>query len=182
MNYVSPNERIRKKLFLLQTAGYGNYTRQNIPKIQKADKWALKTNFPTLFTALRSGGFKPAGEHFHDWGGFGKYEYLGPGTPATWKTRQGIKPRNEIDRLAQEHDLYYAKTQDWPAYRSPVRGMVDVAAGSGMFLQSLNPWSDLDADDRVLGVIAGTGLMIQGALRVHPLTSGPMILIDWILY
>lgn len=182
MNSARTVEKIRKDLILFGRVGFSNYTPQIQKKVAKAESIQASKLAPMMWDRLRSGGFSPAGDHYHDWGGFGKYEYLGPGTPATWKTMQGVEPRNEIDRLAQEHDLYYAKTQDWPAYRSPVRGMVDVAAGSGMFLQSLNPWSDLDADDRVLGVIAGTGLMIQGALRVHPLTAGPMILIDWVFY
>lgn len=108
----------------------------------------------------------PALKHRHDWGVFGDYQYLGKGTPATRKTQLGVEPRDEIDRLAQEHDLMYVRTKDAAAGRSIVRGFVDYGAGSAMLLQSLNPWADVDS--RTLGIIAGAGLIVQGVARLYP--------------
>lgn len=124
----------------------------------------------------------PATLHRHDWGVFGEYQYLGKGTPATRKTEAGVQPRNEIDRLAQEHDLYYVRTRDFKGMRSPVRGFVDYGAGSAMILTSANPWMDLTGSERLLGVIAGTGLIAQGLLRLWPKTVLGMGLVDRFFY
>jgi len=35
----------------------------------------------------------------HDWGFFGKYEYLGAGTPYAAKTEAGVLPRNDLDAI-----------------------------------------------------------------------------------
>jgi len=105
-------------------------------------------------------------KHRHDWGVFGDYQYLGRGTPARRKTALGVEPRDELDRLAQEHDLYYVRTKDYPGARSIVRGFVDYGAGSAMLLQSLNPWADVDS--RSLGLLAGSALILQGLIRLQP--------------
>ncbi len=129
----------------MQLLGYGNFSHPEI---------AIQT-----FT-------DPAAVHRHDWGVFGEYQYLGKGTPARRKTGMGILPRDEIDRLAQEHDLYYVRTNDAIGMRSVARGFVDYGAGSAMVLQSLNPWANVDS--RTLGLIAGAALIAQGVIRLYP--------------
>jgi len=124
----------------------------------------------------------------HDWGYFGEYEYLGPGTPYTKKMQEGIQPVNEIDRMAQLHDSHYQwSNENFTAPgsglpKSIFRGVVDYGAGAAMWMEALNPFNDLSAKDRLLGILAGEGLMIQGIVRVSPVgwTVGPMA--DLILY
>jgi len=118
----------------------------------------------------------------HNWGPFGEYEYLGIGTPWTRKNAAGIPPRNRIDQLAESHDRYYVETSGWPASRSLVRGPVDVGAGSAMVNAAVNPFNDLSWNARALGVIAGGGLILQGAARMHPVTAFGMALVDYVFY
>ncbi|HIB65828.1 MAG TPA: hypothetical protein EYO33_12145 [Phycisphaerales bacterium] len=35
----------------------------------------------------------------HDWGPFGQYEYLGPGTPYKAKQKAGVVPVNQLDKI-----------------------------------------------------------------------------------
>lgn len=118
---------------------------------------------------------------YHNWGRFGRYEYLGAGTRATEKYQSGIKPVNALDRLAMKHDLDYVRTAGLPLKRVK-RAISDYATGSGMLLQTVNPWSDLTLGDRIFGTMAGSGLVIQGVARVHPITALPMAFVDWYFY
>lgn len=123
----------------------------------------------------------------HDWGPFGQYEYLGPGTPYREKQRAGIKPRNDLDQIAAYHDSQYAWTAEHSLpggalVTSGIRGISDYGAGSAMIVSAFNPWSNLSWKDRLLGVIAGTGLQIQGIIRLNPSTMVPMAVIDQAVY
>jgi len=51
-----------------------------------------------------------------------------------------------------------------------------------MMTAAFNPWSDLDFKERVLAYVAGDVLMIQGLLRLNPITIGPMAFFDWLFY
>ncbi len=55
-------------------------------------------------------------------------------------------------------------------------------AGSAMVNASVNPYNDLTWKDRILGFVAGSGLIIQGVARVHPVTTLPMGLLDYVVY
>jgi hypothetical protein len=156
-------DEIRKRLLLMGRIGYAN-----------ASSKAVVSNVQEYN--------QPQDLRQHDWGAFGTYEYLGPGTPAVKKTRQGIAPRNEIDRIAQQHDLEYSRTADIRLGRSQVRAVSDFGAGSAMMVQSANPFTDLDWDERALGFLAGAGLAIQGTARAHPLTMPLMVIVDWVFY
>lgn len=124
----------------------------------------------------------------HDWGPFGKYEYLGPGTPYTQKSKAGIKSRNDLDRLAMMHDSQYQMTEDrnyapgLGIMKSGERGLYDYGAGAAMMTAAFNPWSDLDFTDRVLAFAAGEALMIQGAIRLSPPTYIVGIVLDILFY
>ena len=123
----------------------------------------------------------------HDWGLFGKYEYLGPGTPYTLKRRAGVKPKNDLDKIAMYHDSQYQWTQQHNfegtgMVKSMQRGIADYGAGAAMWTAAINPWSDLGFKERVLGIIAGEALMIQGVIRLSPSTWGIGPLVDLIFY
>jgi len=125
------------------------------------------------------------GEHH-----FPGYQYLGPGTK--FKTRQalGIEPINDLDRVAYFHDSQYSRTGAtnssglpvMPVGRSPLRGVADLGAGSAMLTAAYNPWADLGWTDRGYAAGAGSVLIGQGILRLHPLTMAPMAIIDAIFY
>jgi hypothetical protein len=123
----------------------------------------------------------------HDWGFFGEYEYLGPGTPYRAKRAAGILPRNELDRLAMYHDSQYSWTAQHTlpggaVVTSGIRGVADYGAGAAMMTASLNPWSGLTMKERVLAFVAGDVLMIQGILRLSPPTMLGMVFLDWLFY
>lgn len=123
----------------------------------------------------------------HDWGYFGEYEYLGPGTPYTQKIEAGIQPRNDLDAIAQMHDSQYSWTAQHTVpgtglITSGIRGVADYGAGAAMVNASINPWSDLTMKDRVLAFGAGQGLMFQGILRLSPPTMLGAWMLDKILY
>lgn len=142
-----------------------------------------------LKKTLKSADFPPTlsfkGEHH-----FPGYQYLGPGTK--YKTRQslGIEPINDLDRIAMIHDGQYSRTGSsnaaglpvMPIGRSAVRGIADLGAGSAMMNAAYNPWSDLGWTDRGYAAGSGAALLVQGVLRLHPVTMLPMALIDSILY
>ena len=124
----------------------------------------------------------------HDWGPFGKYEYLGAGTPFQAKAAARIKPVNDLDKIAYYHDEQYSwLTQHSIAgvggmITSPAKGIADLGAGAAMQTAAINPWSDLSMGDRALAFIAGTALSLQGVLRLNPATWGPMAFFDWLFY
>jgi len=123
----------------------------------------------------------------HDWGIFGEFEYLGAGTPYTKKREAGIKPRNDLDKIAMYHDSQYSWTAQHALpgtglMKSGQRGIADYGAGAAMMTAAFNPWSDLSFKERVLGVIAGEALMLQGILRLDPATYLPMVVVDLIFY
>jgi len=123
----------------------------------------------------------------HDWGFFGEYEYLGPGTPYTLKRRAGVEPKNDLDRIAMYHDSQYSWTAQHTLpggamVTSGMRGLADYGAGAAMMTASLNPWSDLTMKDRALAFVAGDVLMIQGILRLSPPTMLGMVFLDWLFY
>lgn len=129
--------------------------------------------------------------HQHDWGVWGRYEYLGPGTPATRKYEAGVKPKNRIDQIAMKHDLDYVEANrlydketgegDWVAmYGTKVRA--DFMAGSAMVVSSVDPTADLSFGERFLSFGAGAGLLIQSGARVHPVTAPWMVVVDWLFY
>jgi len=132
-------------------------------------------------------GSKPKEFPVHDWGVFGEYEYLGAGTPYTAKSRAGIKPRNELDQIAYYHDQQYAWTEKHSmtgtgVITSGARGISDYGAGSAMIVASLNPWSSLSWKDRLLGLVAGTGLQVQGIFRLTPAGWVVMPAVDKYVY
>jgi len=123
----------------------------------------------------------------HDWGTFGEYEYLGPGTPYTAKREAGIVGRNELDEIARMHDSQYKWTAEHTIpgtgiITSGARGIADYGAGSAMIVASLNPWSGLSFKERLLGLAAGTGLQAQGAFRLTPAGWVVMPLVDEYVY
>ena len=123
----------------------------------------------------------------HDWGFFGEYEYLGPGTPYTLKREAGIDPKNDLDRIAMYHDSQYSWTAQHtvPGARvvtSGIRGVSDYGAGAAMVTAAINPSSDLTLQERGLAFIAGEILMAQGVLRLSSATRIPMAVIDWLFY
>ena len=149
MNYSNLPEHLRKRLLLMQK---------------------LKTQVPGVEKKILLAREKPAKLPTHDWGIFGKYEFLGAGTPYTQKIEAGVQPRNELDRIAMFHDGQYAWTDQrmLGIQKSVARGVVDYGAGAAMTVAAFNPWSDLTMKDRTLALIAGQGLMTQGILRVNP--------------
>jgi len=123
----------------------------------------------------------------HDWGFFGEYEYLGVGTPYQKKMKAGVKPVNDLDKIAMYHDQQYSWTAQHTLpgtgiVTSGMRGISDYGAGAAMVNAALNPWSDLDFKDRALAFMAGDLLMVQGMLRLNPVTWGPMAFFDWLFY
>jgi len=123
----------------------------------------------------------------HDWGIFGEYEYLGPGTPYTKKRKAGVKPRNDLDKIAMYHDSQYVWSEQHNFLgtglsKSIQRGVADYGAGAAMMTAAFNPWSDLSFKERVLGVIAGEALMIQGLIRLAPETWIVGVGLDLIFY
>ena len=100
----------------------------------------------------------------HQWGIFGEYEYLGLGTPYALKMKAGTKPRNDLDKIAMYHDEQYLNSKGNNQSR---RALYDLGAGSAM-INTLHP----------LGLIAGTGLLIQGLTRITPLGG----LLDLLFY
>ncbi len=167
MNFASLEEDLRRKLLLMRNPSTRMLMNSSV---------SIRTQ-PSTSKQIEGSTFP-----VHDWGVFGEYEYLGPGTPYTSKHRAGIKPKNRIDEIAMSHDRYYQETQDYPAGRSQVRGPVDFGAGSAMVNASVNPYNDLTWKDRILGFVAGSGLIIQGVARVHPVTTLPMGLLDYVVY
>lgn len=123
----------------------------------------------------------------HDWGFFGEYEYLGPGTPYAAKRRAGIEPRSELDRLAMYHDSQYSWTAQHTLpggamLTSGMRGLADYGAGAAMVTAAINPWSSLTMKERALAFVAGDVLMFQGILRLSPPTMLGMVFLDWLFY
>ena len=123
----------------------------------------------------------------HDWGMFGEYEYLGPGTPYTQKREAGVKPRNDLDKIAMYHDSQYVWTEQHNFLGTALnkniqRGVADYGAGAAMWTAAINPWSDLGFKERVLGIIAGESLMIQGIIRINPATMIAGLMADLIFY
>jgi hypothetical protein len=168
LNFASLEEDLRRKLLMMQNPSTRALMNSSISN--QMEKPPKTKEFPV-----------------HDWGVFGEYEYLGPGTPYTAKHRAGIRPRNRLDQIAYYHDQQYSWTEKHsiPGTRvvtSGIRGISDYGAGSAMIVASVNPWSDLGFKDRVLGLIAGTGLQIQGILRLNPATMIPMAIIDQTFY
>jgi len=95
----------------------------------------------------------------HDWGIFGKYEYLGAGTPYALKREAGIKPRNDLDRIAMYHDSQYEfSKQHNQVVRNYERAVFDIGAGATMISQNTD-----------FSILAGVALVSQGLIRVTPL-------------
>jgi len=120
----------------------------------------------------------------HDWGMFGQYEYLGPGTPYVEKREAGISGINILDQQAMRHDAQYEATDGltMPGIRSHVRGVADIGSGSSMLISSVNPWSSADTSERILSAAAGAALLAQGTLRLAPQTRLMMVVLDRIFY
>jgi hypothetical protein len=123
----------------------------------------------------------------HQWGIFGEYEYLGAGTPYTMKREAGVKPRNDLDKVAMYHDSQYRWTSQHNFLGTALskniqRGIADYGAGAAMWTAAINPWSDLGFKERVLGIIAGEGLMMQAAIRISPPTWIAGVGLDLIFY
>ena len=114
----------------------------------------------------------------HDWGIFGEYEYLGPGTPYTKKREAGVKPRNDSQYSWSEQHNFLGTGLS----KNIQRGVADYGAGAAMTVAAFNPWSDLSFKDRVLGALAGEGLMIQGVFRLAPETWLGGIMLDLLFY
>lgn len=167
MNIATLDEDLRRKLLLLQNQSTRPLMNSSISlEMQKPSK----KPFPT-----------------HDWGVFGEYEYLGPGTPYTAKHRAGIRPRNDLDQISYYHDQQYAWTEKHSLpgsgmITSGIRGLSDYGAGSAMVVAAFNPWSDLSFKDRVLALVAGTGLQIQGVVRLSPAGMIGMPIVDKYVY
>ena len=163
MNYSNLPEELRKRLLLMQS------TRSRSITVLDNTKRALA---------------KPSKLPTHDWGIFGKYEFLGAGTPYTQKIEAGTEPRNDLDRIAMYHDGQYAWTEDrmFGIQKSVSRGVVDYGAGAAMTTAAFNPWSDLTMKDRLLAFGAGQALMVQGILRINPAFFLAGVVADIIFY
>jgi len=169
MNLASLEEDLRRKLLLMQSMPRASPVTFSVARSESNDSVRIE-KFPT-----------------HDWGVFGEYEYLGAGTPYTAKHRAGIKPRNELDQIAYYHDQQYAWTEKHSmpgtgVITSGARGISDYGAGSAMIVTSLNPWSSLSWKDRLLGLVAGTGLQVQGIFRLTPAGWVVMPAVDKYVY
>ena len=66
--------------------------------------------------------------------------------------------------------------------KSIQRGVADYGAGAAMLTAAFNPWSDFSFKDRVLGVLAGEALMIQGVIRLAPETWIVGVGLDLLFY
>jgi hypothetical protein len=104
----------------------------------------------------------------HDWGIFGEYEYLGAGTPYVLKRETGVKPRNDLDKIAMYHDSQY----EWSKQHNQVlqnveRSVFDIGAGAAMVSQNTN-----------FSILAGVALISQGLIRVTPIGQ----LLDLLFY
>lgn len=108
------------------------------------------------------------------------YQYLGPGTNFTERQRLGIKPINDLDRIAMYHDKGYedSSSTGMGMQRAVARSIHDLGAGSAMVTAALNPWSDAPLG---WGLGSGTYLLAQGIARVHPYTFLPVGVLDAIL-
>lgn len=113
---------------------------------------------------------------------FDGYNYLGPKTQFRKRQRLGIEPVNQIDRIAMEHDrLYSQSARSEIPLRLATRALADLGAGGGMIIAaSFN--QDLKHEDRVIGWVAGAGLITQGLIRTHFITAAPAAIIDYLLY
>jgi len=176
---MSDDEMRRRLLLLMNGMHYEEYN--SLASKKRITLGLKKVEKPATIPSTIS--FK--GEHH-----FPGYQYLGPGTK--YKTRQalGIVGINDLDRIAMIHDGQYSRTGAtnqaglpvMPIGRSAVRGIADLGAGSAMMNAAYNPWSDLGWTDRGYAAGAGAALLVQGVVRLHPVTMLPMALIDSILY
>lgn len=149
MNYNNLPENLRKRLLLMQQT---------------------RITDPAATGMMIKARDKPAKIPTHDWGIFGEYEFLGAGTLYTQKIEAGIVPVNELDRIAMFHDGQYSWSDSnlVGIQKNIFRGGMDYGAGSAMTVSAFNPWSDLTLKDRSLALVAGQGLILQGALRLNP--------------
>ena len=178
-NSKSDEER-RRKLLLLQSGRHYQSIPDKLPPRPKpsASQALIQRNYAMAYPEFST----------HDWGYFGEYEYLGPGTDYYGKAKAGVKPRNRIDELAMMHDSQYEWTDKelsapgMGVPKSVARGLSDYGAGAAMMTAAFNPWENLSFDERVLGYIAGTALMMQGSIRLTPVgwVAGPLL--DVIFY
>jgi len=172
----SSEEELRRKLLLLM----GGMHYQEIPRVLTATQ--IKRLAAEEKQRDTSGkGVSFPGEH-HLWGynEYQDYNYLGPGTQYKKRQALGIEPINDLDRIAMYHDAGYdSYTGGGGARRALTRAYHDLGAGAAMVTAGFNPWSDAPL---ALSVIAGTALVGQGILRVHPATAVPMAIADYFLY
>jgi len=167
---------LRRKLLLLM----GGMHYQEIPREFTATQIKrLKLEETKRDTSGKGVSFP--GEH-HLWGynEHQDYNYLGPGTQYKKRQALGIEPINDLDRISMYHDAGYSSyTGGSGARRALTRAYHDIGAGSAMITAGLNPWSDAPL---AMSIIAGTALIGQGLLRIHPVTAIPMAIIDAIAY
>lgn len=150
MNFSNLPEHLRKRLLLMQQTRCSDT--EVITKVLQAKE-------------------KPSKLPIHDWGIFGEYEFLGPGTPYRRKIDAGVVFRNDLDKIAMYHDGQYSWSDShmMGIQKTIFRGYMDYGAGAAMTVATFNPWSDLTMKDRVLAFGAGQVLMTQGILRINPL-------------
>ena len=134
----------------------------SIPKISSTSRTKVKGS-PQKFAGER---------HFPG------YQYLGPGTNLETRLELGIEPINDLDRIAQLHDIGYSREpaqSKMGTTRALARAFHDLGAGSAMITYGLNPYSDAPA---VLSIVSGAYLVGQGISRVNPYTMVPVGVLD----
>ena len=202
MNLLQLDEELRKRLLLLQSRsvpiakpaigiqGTRNYTLpssstgslKGITRSLTKGKKLVTQASKAVVALYRPSEKKTSQLPQHNWGPWGKYEYLGPGTPYTRKAKAGVAPRNWLDTMAYGHDHYYSQSKRLGPGRTIMRGGADIVFGGGMIGSGFSPWSDLSLSERVLALGSGSALVVQGGVRAHPLTALPMAIVDLVFY
>jgi len=94
-------EELRRRLLTMQR--FPTMTVNAPPDIiERYESASAIVKIPTLdlkVTEVKSQAPKKKGLPVHDWGPFGTYEYLGPGTPYKAKQKAGIVPVNQLDKI-----------------------------------------------------------------------------------
>jgi hypothetical protein len=102
------------------------------------------------------------------------YNFLGPGTKLEERLAKGIEPRNKLDALAREHDIFYSKHSSL-ADRHTADKVLQLGATERIRARSASPgerfWATVTAASmkgkRIIG--AGTNLSVtnMGSKRKH---------------
>jgi hypothetical protein len=101
MNSNSDEDTRRRLLLMMQPTflqGVATPPTQMPPKMLANISTAVEFNTASIPIPPRETS-TPVQLPTHDWGIFGEYEYLGPGTPYTQKIEAGVQPRNDLDAI-----------------------------------------------------------------------------------